>query len=41
VPGLRALRPLIKAAARASVLPTGLRAFALRLYRAALYAEAI
>ena len=41
VPGLKALRPLIKGAARAPVLPTGLRAFALRLYRAALYAEAI
>lgn len=41
VPGLKLLRPLIKAAACAPVLPTGLRAFALRLYRAALYAEAI
>lgn len=41
VPGLKALRPLIKTAARVPVLPTGLRAFALRLYRAALYAEAL
>ena len=41
VPGLKALRPVIKGVARASILPTGLRAFALRLYRAALYAEAI
>lgn len=40
-PGLARLRPLIKTAARAPVLPTALRAFALRLYRAALYAEVL
>ncbi|MDP1631495.1 MAG: glycosyltransferase [Caulobacter sp.] len=34
-------RPLLKAVALAEVLPTRLRAFALRLYRAALYAEAV
>lgn len=41
VPGLKAVRPLFKQAARASVLPVALRAFSLRLYRVALYAEAI
>lgn len=41
VPGLRAIRPLFRQAARASVLPVALRAFSLRLYRVALYAEAI
>lgn len=34
-------RPVIKAAALADALPLRLRAFALRLYRAALYAEAV
>ena len=41
VPGLKAVRPLFKQAARLPALPTPLRAFSLRLYRAALYAEAI
>lgn len=41
VPGLKTIRPLFRQAARASVLPVGLRAFSLRLYRVALYAEAI
>jgi len=41
VPGLRAIRPLFKQAARSSLLPVRLRAFSLRLYRVALYAEAI
>jgi hypothetical protein len=34
-------RPLIKTAALAEALPLSLRAFAMRLYRAALYAEAV
>ena len=41
VPGLKAVRPLFKRAAHLAALPTALRAFSLRLYRAALYAEAI
>jgi len=41
VPGLTTVRPLFKGIARAAFLPTALRAFSLRLYRAALYAEAI
>ncbi|MNX44004.1 Glycosyl transferase family 2 [compost metagenome] len=41
VPGLKAVRPLLKRAARLPALPVALRAFSLRLYRAALYAEAI
>jgi hypothetical protein len=41
VPGLKGVRPLFRQAARLSVLPVPLRAFSLRLYRAALYAEAI
>ncbi|HUH08946.1 MAG TPA: glycosyltransferase [Brevundimonas sp.] len=41
VPGLKAVRPLFKKAARWPALPVPLRAFSLRLYRAALYAEAI
>lgn len=41
VPGLTTVRPLFKGMARAGFLPTALRAFSLRLYRAALYAEAI
>lgn len=41
VPGLKAIRPLFRQAARTSALPVGLRAFSLRLYRVALYAEAI
>ncbi len=34
-------RPMIKATALADALPVRLRAFAMRLYRAALYAEAV
>ncbi len=34
-------RPMIKAFALAGALPVAPRAFALRLYRAALYAEAV
>ncbi|MFE9083648.1 glycosyltransferase family 2 protein [Brevundimonas sp. NPDC003935] len=41
VPGLKAIRPLFKQAARLPILPVALRAFSLRLYRVALYAEAI
>ena len=41
VPGLKTIRPLFKHAARSSILPVALRAFSLRLYRVALYAEAI
>jgi glycosyltransferase involved in cell wall biosynthesis len=41
VPLRRLWRPLIKAFALADALPTAPRAFALRLYRAALYAEAV
>ena len=41
VPGLKGIRPLFKRAARLSALPVPLRAFSLRLYRVALYAEAI
>lgn len=41
VPGLKAVRPLFKRAAHMTALPVPLRAFSLRLYRAALYAEAI
>ncbi len=41
VPGLKTVRPLFKRAAHLAALPTALRAFSLRLYRAALYAEAI
>jgi glycosyltransferase involved in cell wall biosynthesis len=41
VPGLKAIRPLFKRAARLTALPVPWRAFSLRLYRAALYAEAI
>ncbi|HEY1072377.1 glycosyltransferase family A protein [Brevundimonas sp.] len=41
VPGLKMIRPLFKRIAGASVLPVALRAFSLRLYRVALYAEAI
>jgi glycosyltransferase involved in cell wall biosynthesis len=41
VPGLKAIRPLFKQAARLPLLPVALRAFSLRLYRVALYAEAI
>lgn len=41
VPGLATVRPLFKGIARAAFLPTALRSFSLRLYRAALYAEAI
>ena len=41
LPGLRVLRPMLKTAATVGVLPLPARAFALRLYRAALYAEAV
>ncbi|WP_296172222.1 glycosyltransferase family 2 protein [uncultured Brevundimonas sp.] len=41
VPGLKTIRPLFRRAAQTSVLPVRLRAFSLRLYRVALYAEAI
>ena len=41
VPGLKTVRPLFKRAAHMTALPVALRAFSLRLYRAALYAEAI
>jgi glycosyltransferase involved in cell wall biosynthesis len=41
LPGLKMIRPLFKQAARVSILPVALRAFSLRLYRVALYAEAI
>lgn len=41
VPGLKAVRPLFKRAAHLTALPVPLRAFSLRLYRAALYAKAI
>ncbi|WP_029415455.1 glycosyltransferase family 2 protein [Brevundimonas bacteroides] len=41
VPALRQVRPLIKQVALAAWAPTRARAFSLRLYRAALYAEAV
>ncbi len=41
VPGLRLIRPLFKQAARIGLLPAAVRGLSLRLYRAALYAEAI
>ncbi len=41
VPGLRLIRPLFKQAARIGLLPPAIRGLSLRLYRAALYAEAI
>jgi len=41
VPGLDRIRPWMKRTAVAGWIPTGLRAFSLRLYRAALYAEAV
>lgn len=40
-PGLGLVRPWMKRAAGAGWLPVGLRAFSLRLYRTALYAEAV
>lgn len=40
-PGLGLMTPAIKAAAGLEALPVALRAFALRLYRAALYARAV
>jgi hypothetical protein len=40
-PGRALWRPWLKLAARLSTLPLPLRAFSLRLYRAALYAEAV
>lgn len=41
IPALPRLRPLIRRAAVSGFLPTAARAFSLRLYRAALYAEAV
>ena len=41
IPALDALRPWIRRAAVAGWMPTRARAFSLRLYRAALYAEAV
>lgn len=41
VPGLPALRGLMRKAAGAEALPVAARAFSLRLYRAALYADAV
>lgn len=41
LPALDRIRPLIRQAAHADWLPTPARAFSLRLYRAALYAEAV
>lgn len=41
VPALPGLRRLMREAARAGWLPVGARAFSLRLYRAALYADAV
>lgn len=40
-PGLRRWRPWLKRLALAERMPAGTRAFSLRLYRAALYAEAV
>jgi hypothetical protein len=40
-PGLKAVRPWIKRFALADWPPVAARAFALRLYRAALYAERV
>lgn len=40
-PGMDMARPLLKRAAKTEWLPAGTRAFSLRLYRAALYAEAV
>ncbi len=41
VPQLERLRPWMKRAATTGWMPTGARAFSLRLYRASLYAEAV
>ena len=41
VPAIDRLRPLMKRAATTTWMPTPTRAFSLRLYRAALYAEAV
>ena len=41
LPGLPLVRPLIRQAAQADILPVRVRAFALRLYRAAIYAQAV
>jgi hypothetical protein len=41
LPGLGLLRPLMRGAAEAGWLPVAARAFSLRLYRAALYADAV
>jgi len=41
VPGLDQIRPWMKRTAVAGWIPTGVRAFSLRLYRAALYAGAV
>ena len=40
-PGMNLARPLLKTVAMTDWLPAGTRAFSLRLYRAALYAEAV
>ena len=40
-PGMGVARPLLKTVAMTEWLPAGPRAFSLRLYRAALYAEAV
>lgn len=40
-PGMRLARPLLRRMADVEALPVGLRAFSLRLYRAALYARAL
>lgn len=40
-PGMAVARPLLKFVAMTDLLPAGPRAFSLRLYRAALYAEAV
>ncbi len=41
IPRLDRIRPFMKRAATADWMPTGARAFSLRLYRASLYAEAV
>lgn len=41
LPGRALLRPCLRLVFRSPVLPTSLRAFSLRLYRAALYAEVV
>jgi glycosyltransferase involved in cell wall biosynthesis len=41
VPGRGAWRPVLKAFAKTPIFPAGMRAFSLRLYRAALYSDAV